>query len=105
MLLDRVDSLQNSGDAGCGGILEYLSIVVEQVVFMPISLSWPLLQRLNLPHQLGADALFLGLVAVCDGIRQQALQLLDFSHVPRSLLHVHATISLLAISASRARAN
>ena len=64
-----------------------------------------LLQRLHLPHQFGADARFLGLVTVRDGIRQQALQLLDFSHVLRSLLHVHATISPLAISASRARAN
>lgn len=90
MLLDRADSLQNSSDAGCGDLLENLSIVVEQVVFMPISLSWPLLQRLLHAHQFGADALLLGLVAVRDGIRQQALQLLDFVIQPRSLFHVHS---------------
>ena len=63
------------------------------------------LYRLHHLSQFGADALLLGIIAVCDGIRQQALQLLDFRHVLRPLLHVHATISPLAISASRARAN
>ena len=32
-----------------------------------------------------ADTLLLGFVVVRDGIRQQALQLLDFLHIPRSL--------------------
>jgi len=84
LLLDCPDALQDSGDASRGDILEYLSIVVSEptelkaanaatvdstTVFMPIALSWPLLQRLHHTNQLGADALRFLFLSVRDGIR------------------------------------